>query len=86
MSGSIEHVAEAVRRVMASLPIVTRTPLGSWFEGRKDTGTVGLVQTIVTTEMRYDVWAEFLACERSVLGEYTCRTYLVWILDLAAGA
>ena len=86
MSGSIEHKAEAVRRVMASLPILARAPLGSWFEGRKDTGTVGLVQTIVTTTMRYDIWAESLACERSILGECACRTYLVRILDLGACA
>jgi hypothetical protein len=84
MSGSIEHKAEAVRRVMASLPILARAPLGSWFEGRKDTGTVGLVQTIVTTTMRYDIWAESWLARglywASVLAGPTLSGFWIWVL------
>jgi hypothetical protein len=62
MTGSFqsafEREAEAVRQHLEATPLAKDTQLGSWFEGWKDSGTGGLVQTIVKTDIRINVEVE----------------------------
>jgi hypothetical protein len=57
-NGGFERQAEAVRQVLEAMPLATKARLGSWFDGWKDSGTGGLIQSTIKTEMRTEIWVE----------------------------
>jgi hypothetical protein len=55
---AFERHADAVCQHLEAMPLATETQLGSWFQSWKDSGTGGLVQTIVKTDIRLNVQVE----------------------------
>ena len=57
-NGGFERQAEAVRQVVEAMPLAKKAQLGSWFDGWQASGTGGLIQSGLKTEMRLNIWVE----------------------------
>jgi hypothetical protein len=87
MASQYEQKTEAIRRLL-SPTFSDGTTLGSWFQGEKRTGMLGLVESAVKTSMEIEVGAESWAARGMywvcALGGTAMSGFWIWALIVHA--